>query len=369
LQLLAGLHLHLVIKSDFLGALGVAERSAEVADNIDDIDARIITEWMLGTSHYLLGKLAIAQYHCELGFTYAVSPASNLSDFFGYNHRVRALIVLARVLWLRGFPDRAAAAARQAIDEAEKRGDPLNHCVTLVFTATIFILKGDFNTAERWIEQIAVHSERHGLKPYRALGTALEGELAVARGEFEVGIPLLRGALTSLHAERHDVATAEFACALSSALVRCGSFRQAAATIDVLLAQTEPYGETFELPELLRARAEIWLAQPNPDCIAAEEALGRSIDLARSQGALALELRSATVLARHWLAESRQNDARSLLAEIFQRCSEGFATTDLKAARQLLDELRAQRWPETATSFYNLKREGRAEICHTDAMP
>ncbi|MBB3452786.1 putative ATPase/DNA-binding winged helix-turn-helix (wHTH) protein [Rhizobium sp. BK313] len=369
LQLLAGLHLHLIIKSDFLGALEVAERSVEVADNIDDIDARVITEWMLGTSHYLLGKLEIAQFHCELGFTYAASPASTLSDFFGYNHRVRALIVLARVLWLRGFPDRAAVAARQAIEDAEIRGDPLNHYNTLVFTATIFIQRGDFETAEHCIEDIGVNAERHGLKPLGTLGIALEGELAVARGEPEVGIPLLRGALTSLRAERHKVATAEFACALSAALVRCGSFRQAAETIDMQIAQTEPYVETFELPELLRARAEIWLAQPNPDCVAAEETLGRSIDLARSQGALALELRSATVLARHWIAQSRQNDARRLLAEIFQRCTEGFDTTDLKAARQLLNELRIPRWPEITTSFYNVKHEERAEICHTDAMP
>ncbi|TCL62343.1 winged helix-turn-helix domain-containing protein [Rhizobium sp. BK251] len=339
LQLLAGLHLHLTIKSDFLGALGVAERSAAVAGNIDDIDARIITEWMLGTSHYLLGNLVIAQRYCEHGFKYAVSPPSTLSDFFGYDHRVRALIVLARVLWLRGFPDRAAATARQAIEEAGNRGDPLNHCVTLAFTTTIFISGGDFETAERCIAEIHVNAERHGLKPYCTLGIALEGELAVARGEPEVGIALLRDALKSLHAERYNVATAEFACTLSAALVRCGHFQQAAATIDTLIAQTDRNVETFELPELLRARAEIWLAQPNSDRVAAEEALWRSINLARSQGALALELRSATVLARHWLAQRRQNVANDLLAETFLKCTEGFETSDLRAARQLLDEI------------------------------
>ena len=339
LQLLAGLHLHLVIKGDFLGALAVAERSAAVASNIEDAAGRIIAEWMLGTSHYLLGKLEIAQHHCELGFKHAVSPASNLSDFFGYDHHIRALIVQARVLWLRGFPDRAAGAARQATDEAERRADPVNRCVTLAFTAGIFILRGDLDTAEHFIEQNGVHAERHGLKLYRTLGIALGGELAIARGDLQEGIALLRNALTTLQAERHNVATAEFACALSDALVQCGHFEQATAAIDSMFSIVEPDIETFEMPELLRARGEIWLAQAKPDRIAAEQALKRSVELARLQGALALELRSATVLARHWLAVSRKKEAKEMLGKIFDKFTEGFDTTDLKAARRVLYQL------------------------------
>ena len=339
LELLAGLYLHLNVKSDFLGALAVASRSAAVARDIDDVDAQIITEWMLGTSHYLLGKLDSAQHHCELGFSYAVSPASNFSDFFGYDHRIRALIVQARVLWLRGFSDRAAAIARKAIAEAERRGDPLNRCVTRVFTATIFILRGDFDTAKGCIDEISVLTERHGLLPYRTLGIALEGELAVERGELQSGISLLSGALADLQTEQRNLATGEFACALSDAFVQCGQFVEAAATIDRRISSVEPSLNTFEMPELLRARAEIWLAQSQPDPIAAEQALQRSIEIARSQGALALELRTTTVLARHWLAEDRNPDARELLIRVFKKFTEGFDTTDLKNARQVLEEL------------------------------
>ena len=340
LQLLAGLHLHLVIANDFLGALAIAKRSAAVAAGIEGVDARIMAEWMLGTSYYLLGKLEVAQHHCEMGFNNAVSPVSNLSDFFGFDHRIRALIVQALVLWLRGFPDRAAVTAEQAIDEAELRADPLNRCITVVYTASIFILRGDLDTAERRIKQIGVLAGRHGLRPYRILGTALTGELAVARGDFRSGIELLRSALADLQTERHNVATGEFACALADAFVQCGQFAEAAATVDRRISSVEPSLNTFEMPELLRARAEIWLAQPEPDPVAAEQALLRSVEIARSQGALASELRSANVLARHRLTDDRRHEARELLATVFEKFTEGHHTTDLKNARRLLDAMK-----------------------------
>jgi predicted ATPase len=39
-----------------------------------------------------------------------------------------------------------------------------------------------------------------------------------------------------------------------------------------------------------------------------------------------------------WLQQGRSGPARTLLAEIYQQFTEGFATPDLIKARQLLDE-------------------------------
>jgi predicted ATPase len=49
-----------------------------------------------------------------------------------------------------------------------------------------------------------------------------------------------------------------------------------------------------------------------------------------------LELRSATDLARLWHQQGRASPARDLLAPIYTRFTEGFATADLKAAEALL---------------------------------
>jgi hypothetical protein len=40
------------------------------------------------------------------------------------------------------------------------------------------------------IEQLNVHARRYSIAPYRAFGTALKGELAIAREEPEAGLAL-----------------------------------------------------------------------------------------------------------------------------------------------------------------------------------
>ena len=72
---------------------------------------------------------------------------------------------------------------------------------------------------------------------------------------------------------------------------------------------------------------------------AAEAVLIRALNVAKHQGALAWELRSATSLAQLWQRQGRYQQAHELLAPIYNRFTEGFATPDLTKVRRLLDEL------------------------------
>jgi predicted ATPase len=102
------------------------------------------------------------------------------------------------------------------------------------------------------------------------------------------------------------------------------------------IARIEPAGEAFDGPELLRLRGE--LEARSGDAKAAEASFGTSIGLAEKQGALSWRLRTETSLAR---LRRKQRKARPLegLAETYARFTEGFETADLKAARELLDEV------------------------------
>jgi hypothetical protein len=60
---------------------------------------------------------------------------------------------------------------------------------------------------------------------------------------------------------------------------------------------------------------------------------------AHSQGALSWELRCATSLARLRRDRARSEEAHELLAPVYDRFTEGFATVDLRVARALLDKL------------------------------
>ena len=52
-----------------------------------------------------------------------------------------------------------------------------------------------------------------------------------------------------------------------------------------------------------------------------------------------LELRATMSLARLLASQGRRDEARTMLAEIYNWFTEGFDTADLKDAKALLDEL------------------------------
>jgi len=71
----------------------------------------------------------------------------------------------------------------------------------------------------------------------------------------------------------------------------------------------------------------------------AEAGFREAIDLARSMGARAWELRATMSLARLLRDTDRREEARTTLGEIYNWFTEGFDTADLKNAKALLDEL------------------------------
>jgi predicted ATPase len=95
------------------------------------------------------------------------------------------------------------------------------------------------------------------------------------------------------------------------------------------------------MPELLRIKAQILAATQRNGAATVISCLTEAIEVARTQSALALELRSTMTLAR-LLSEGGQRDqARQALALVYDRFTEGFQSKDLRLARKLLEELQS----------------------------
>ncbi|HLQ58055.1 MAG TPA: hypothetical protein VK113_00945 [Gemmatimonadales bacterium] len=61
--------------------------------------------------------------------------------------------------------------------------------------------------------------------------------------------------------------------------------------------------------------------------------------IASHQQAKSLELRAAVSAARLWKRQGKKNEARDVLAPIYDWFTEGFDTADLRDAKELLDTL------------------------------
>lgn len=183
LRLLAWLHIFLTRTSEHHAALAISERSATVARAAGDSAGIVMAEWMLGVTHHVLGNQAAAQHHCERGLKLSASSDHGYIDVFGYDHHVRALIILARAQWLRGRPERALAFAHQSVEEAARRDHPVAVCLSFIYTIPVFLWTGEVEVARESVERLIARATKQSLGPYHALGLALKGEVLIAQGE------------------------------------------------------------------------------------------------------------------------------------------------------------------------------------------
>jgi lipopolysaccharide biosynthesis regulator YciM len=292
----------------------------------------------VGITHHFLGNQAAAQLHLEHGMALAVELDTFSVNFFGLDQRIRALVGLARTLWLRGFSDRALKIVQKAIHEAASRHHPVPICVSLVYASMLQLWTGNLLKAGDFIEQLIAYAGRYSLEPYRAGGIALKGELAIARDQPEPGLDLLQSALESLRAQQYNILITDFIGALAEGLRKTRQFEEAHFTVNGAIARAKNSGAESNLSELLRIKSQILVAQHDRE--SAMNCLTEALTVAREQSALALELRTTMVLTRLLSEDGQRDQARHTLALVYDRFTEGFETADLRLARTLLEDLR-----------------------------
>lgn len=335
LQLLAGRHVFLLLEAQLGEALKVARELEREAARARDPSYGAIAELLLGSSHHFLGDQRAARQHFEHGLSFA-GPLK--LPLFGLDPRLRALVTLNRVTWISGFPERALAITREAMQLAET-SRPLNLCYVLLYSTPVYLWCGDDHSARAVLERLRTHPNWHALPSLHGTAAALHGALLIREGRTEEGIDLMRKTVAAMRADRQVLLLAAAIGTLAKGLVVAGRFDEAAAVIERAVAEAGPEAEGSHYPEILRVQAHILMSRPSPDEDRAEKILLRSLEEAGRQGALAWELRSSLTLARLRMRQGRAAEGREALSSVHGRFSEGFDTADLREARQLLQEL------------------------------
>ena len=343
MRLLGALNILLTRTGEWRDALVIANRSESVAEKMrGEPAARLLADWMVGTTRHLLGDQVEAERRCRSGLTPSPASRSTALLYFGFDHRIRALIVLARSLWLLGRVEDALRVARQAVSDAAEIGQPTTVAISLVWTSSVYLLSGDIDTATSVVDRLVEHAEKHSLGPYHMVGLGLCGELAIRRGDLS-GVEVVRHAIDELHAGRHDLLRTVFATAVAEGLAGLGRFAEALETIDSAIAWTDRNGGvSFDLAEMFRVKGVLLTTMPSASAAEAEKWLQRAIETAKKQRAIAWEIRAATTLARLWSREGRKDDARAVLDAAYRQFPTGLESADLRSARQLLGELSSE---------------------------
>ena len=130
---------------------------------------------------------------------------------------------------------------------------------------------------------------------------------------------------------------AMFLTLLAEAYGKAGQADHGLSVMAEALALAEKTGERFYEVESHRIKGELLRMQD--DETEAEVSFQKAIEVACRQEAKSWELRAAMSLSRLWQKQGKKEEARQLLADVYNWFTEGFDTRDLKDAKALLEEL------------------------------
>jgi tetratricopeptide (TPR) repeat protein len=266
---------------------------------------------------------------------YEAENHAPLAMAYGTDQGVSAYVFSAIALAYMGYPERAAARAGRGIEQARKLAHPFSLAFALAMVATAYMSLRRWDLVERHAAEAIELCERYGFPFYLGLSTVNH---ALARASHSGEDTLVRA--TAGFADAAGTGQQAGAPAFLWAVARI--HQEGGREVDALRAvesglDTAAQGKQFFFDcELLHLKGELLLSK---DKTAAESCLRNALELARRQEAKLFELRTATNLARLWQEQDKRNEARELLAPIYDWFTEGFDTEDLKEAKALLDEL------------------------------
>lgn len=327
------------ISGNHAAALIVAQQIAALTSRRSDA-VKLVSDRLLGTSLLCAGKLTDAQDHLQRVVDFYVAPSDgHHSTLFHRDPRVLGRARLARVLSLRGSIGRAYADARSSFEVAQSSSEGITMCwVVHDALCPIALMLGDFATAEVGIAAMNDWATRMNATLWKVMATCWKGKLLIERGEFAQGIELVLPALQACEQSGWQMGYVQFLGCLGEGLAGLGHLDEAAAKLERAIAWADHKGEGWFQAELMRMQGEVMLRRSRPQlAIEAEDCFRMANEIAREQGALFWELRTALSLARLRKSQGRQDQVRLLLGPVYDRFTEGFDTPDLRAARALLD--------------------------------
>jgi predicted ATPase/DNA-binding winged helix-turn-helix (wHTH) protein len=299
-------------------ALMYAQLFEATARGSTDSTTRFRCNRMLARALGDLGQHTLTQQHVEQALRSGPAAIPRVAlHAYEIDDRIAARAILARTLWLRGYPDDAKTVAEQCIAEALHVGHEQSTCWAIAFNlCPVAIWRGDFGQAETLVsillersQQVFQHYHEWGLLYRRFLvqATSALGQVdAVWHSDVKPEIP----------------AQADLFATFDGGFAGPDPLARARADEDIWCA-----------PELLRAWAyRLVLSGDKTAQGAAEAILLRSLGLAKRQDAKAWELRAATSLALLHLRSGRIPEARAVLEPALKQFKQGHDTRDVHAA-------------------------------------
>ena len=326
---------------EFERAIAFSERMRDIGRATGNVSLECVGLGWAAHSLHCLGDHEKADRDTTEGLNKALAAAGSgtpISD----DSLVSLYCAHAITRWFIGFPEQALAAAERGVAIAARYPNPYLH-VMVHGTAQGMLLDfiGDYPRLKVVAADILDHARHCGHVESQRWARVLLGVAQCRTGDLPAGVATLQAVLDDMRERglviQVPLGLTQLARARSALGDHDGALRDAEAALHLIRNRNHRPWE----PEVLRALGELrWAARP--DALSEAEApIREALALARARGALSLELRAATSLARLLQHQQRADDATAVLGPVLGRFTEGHHLADLRDAAALLAGLRS----------------------------
>ncbi len=326
-------------RGDETGAAAFAAELMELASRGKEAEALQYAHYTLGASLQQAGRLAEARDHLEKAVAFGAHAARARRIPLGPEPSVLCLTTLSDVLFGLGYPDQGLRRSYEAMSAVARESDPFSSAMAMLFLAQAYCVHGEAKKGEELCRDLIDLCDRHGFPFWLAAANRVLCLTIVLQARWEEAIATINKTLTNTAGDDDEPSQYNLLPLLAGANARIG---QLDAAFEVL-ARWQAVRTKHSLAPLdeqyYRVQGELLLKIGS--VTEAEVSLRQAVELSRLQGARPEQLRATIGLARLLRDTDRREEARIVLAEIYNWFTEGFDTPDMKNAKALLDELRA----------------------------
>jgi len=317
-------------------ALSVANELFKVAERLSNRDLMLEAYHSRWATSHLLGLNSATLADTERGIALYEPDRhhAHAYDYGGHDTGVCACAHRAMTLWIVGLPDQAARTSKLAIERARRLGHPSSLAHAAWWSATLHQFRREPDACRELCDLTLRIAQEQGSKIFMMCPLLL-GWVLFDAGKVSEGLQHMERAVNSKRQRSHRFYYDYELLVFAEALLKGGEPERALEIVEEALEFiNKSQNRVFEA-EALRVKGEC-LAARDMGGTDAETWLANAMATAVRQGALSLELRAATGLARLSSGRGRRDEAHDQLARVYGRFTEGLETPDLKEAKALL---------------------------------
>jgi predicted ATPase len=337
---LSGLAYAQIVRGRLREARALAEEFLELAQPQQDALVLAAGHCMVAYAAWWQGDFIDVRDHSRQGLA-LYNPDQHHAGIAAYNQNPGIICGYLTALsnWVLGYPTQAGEAMEHTVAHAKELQHPYSIGLTLLFSAQLFQLRREPRAARARAEEGLAVSAEHGLHAVELWCLLPRGWASVQDGDVPTGLADIRESMQRRRATGIGAVWPWFLALFADAQGAIGEFEDAFRALEEALQWVRRNDERLYAAEVHRLKGELLLRQPTPDPAQAECCFQQALTIAGSAEAKSWELRAATSMARMWVQGNRFDDARRLLAPVYEWFTEGFDTADLMDAKALLDQL------------------------------